>query len=204
MSTNTTFGATIVPNPHTADRERIHAPSTLLDSPALTPAASHDDMVDYLGEKPIPPHSPFYTHPPSSNEVVRMTKSAATSRTHLEKDLENGPDTPLSHTDGFGPFSKNLAVQSQTECTMWPSKQTLKQQQQANKLGKRNKRACAPVLNTWSGFTKRQRLFIKIAIALFVLGAAVGLGVGISVAVKGAYFTGDGKSQQVGVIPDQD
>lgn len=133
-----------------------------------------------------------------------MTKTTTRSQSHLEKDLESGVETPLSPAEGFSsPFSKNLAVQSQTECTMWPSKQTLKQQQQATKSGKRNKRVLAPVLNVWSNFTKRQRLLIKIFIALFVIGAAVGLGVGISVAVKGAYFTGDGKSQQVGVDPNQ-
>lgn len=202
MASNTTFGATIVPTPRT-DHERIHTPRTLLDSPALTPAVSHDDMVDYLGEKPAPPHSPFYTHPPSSNEVVRMSKSATRSQSHFEKDVESGVETPLSHSDGFSPFSKNLAVQSQTECTMWPSKQTLKQQHQATKSGKRSKRVYAPVMNAWSNCTKRQRLLIKIVIALFVIGAAVGLGVGISVAVKGAYYTGDGKSQQVGVDPNE-
>lgn len=158
-------------------------------------------MVDYHGEKPIPPHSPFYTHPPSSNEVVRMTTSANRSQSHFEKDIESGVETPLSTAENFSPFSKSLAVQSQTECTMWPSKQTLKQQKQATKSGKRNKRMCAPVLNAWADCTKRQKLFIKIAIALFVIGAAVGLGVGISVAVKGAYYTSDGQSQQVGVKP---
>lgn len=203
MASNTTFGATIVPNPRAADPERTHLPRTLIDSPALTPTISRDDMADYHGEKPIPPHSPFYTHPPSSNEIVRMTQSANRSQSHLEKDVESGVETPFSHADGFSPFSKSLAVQSQTECTMWPSKQTLKQQNKATKTVKRNKRMCAPVLNAWSNCTKRQRLLIKIAIALFVIGAAVGLGVGISVAVKGAYYTSDGQSQQVGVVSDQ-
>lgn len=203
MASNTTFGATIVPTPQ-ADPERTHTPRTLIDSPALTPTISRDDMVDYHGEKPVPPHSPFYTHPPSSNEVVRMSKSATRSQSYFEKDVESGVETPLSHADGFNPFSKSLAVQSQTECTMWPSKQTLKQQKHATKTVKRNKRMCAPVLNAWSDCTNRQRLFIKIAIAVLVIGAAVGLGVGISIAVKGAYYIGDGKSQQVGVDPNQD
>lgn len=131
-----------------------------------------------------------------------MTRSATRSQSHFEKDVESGVETPLSHTDGSSPFSKSLAVESQTECTMWPSKQTLKQQKQATKLGKRKKGICAPVLNMWSDCTKRQRLLLKIVIALFVIGAAVGLGVGISIAVKGAYYTGDGKSQQVGVNPN--
>lgn len=202
MASNITFGATIVPNPR-ADAEPTHTPRTLIDSPALTPTISREGLVDHHGEKPIPPHSPFYTHPPSSNEVVRMTRSATRSQSHFEKDVESGVETPLSHSDGYSPFSKSLAVESQTECTMWPSKQTLKQQKQATKLGKRNQRMFAPVLNAWGDCTKRQRLIIKIAIALFVIGAAVGLGVGISVAVKGAYYTSDGQSQQVGVDPKE-
>lgn len=190
MSTQTTFGATIVPTLNTT-QDRTYLPAPTSESPALTPTVSHD--AHYTGEKPIPAHSPFYTHPPASNEVVNKKSISV-----FEKDIESGPNTPFSKHDESNPFSKSLAVENSTECTMWPSKQTLRQQKQAQKSMKREKSACAPVAMQWSKLSKKQKLMSKIGLAVFLIGVAVALGVGISVAVKGAYYVSDGTSKTVG------
>jgi hypothetical protein len=184
MTSQTTFGATIVPTQQTSeDREYLTAPT--VESPALTPTVSHDEtMPAFMGEKPVPVQSPFYTHPPASNEVVNKP-----TYTVYEKDVESGLTTP---------FSKTLAVEHSTECTMWPSKKTLQQQKQAQKSCKRAKGACAPVARRWEKMSKKQKLLSKIGLAIFLIGVAVALGVGISIAVKGAYYVSNGNSKTVG------
>ncbi|EGP86154.1 unnamed protein product [Zymoseptoria tritici ST99CH_1A5] len=194
MSSQTTFGATIVPTLQTSTPDRNYLLAPKSESPALTPTVSNDDtMQNYTGEKPILPHSPFYTHPPASNEVVNKHSLSV-----FEKDIESGNTTPLSRHDAANPFSKSLAVENSTECTMWPSKQTLRQQKQAQKSRKREKSAFAPVATRWANLSKKQKMASKILLALFLIGAAVALGVGISVAVKGAYYVSDGSSKAVG------
>jgi hypothetical protein len=81
---------------------------------------------------------------------------------------------------------------------MWPSKQTLHKQKQAQKSRKREKSACAPVAVRWSRLSKKEKMISKIALAVFLIGVAVALGVGISVAVKGAYYVSNGASKTVG------
>jgi len=52
-------------------------------------------------------------------------------------------------------------------------------------------------LCAFSELTKKQKLWVKIFIALFVLAAAVGLGVGISRAVGGGVWAGNGHNKQI-------
>ena len=83
---------------------------------------------------------------------------------------------------------------------MWPSKQTLIQEKQAEKKKRRNEQCCggcAPVRDRWAGLTKKQKLLIKIGIALFVVGVAVAIAVGISVAVNGTVYVSDGHTENI-------
>ncbi|CAK3843490.1 hypothetical protein DOTSEDRAFT_75350 [Lecanosticta acicola] len=202
MATNTTtFGATIVPTPTRSDT-LLH-----LDSPALTPVASRDgSQSDPYSAQPPSIQSPFYTHPPASNEVVpQHTKSTSTSIKDtlavFEKDVESGNATPLTPADEEDPFSRPINVESNKEDTMWPSKQTLKQKRKEERQLRRDRKGCtgcAPLRNHWSEMSRKQRLGVKIGIAAFLIGVAVALGVGISVAVKGTYYVADGSSKSIG------
>jgi hypothetical protein len=72
---------------------------------------------------------------------------------------------------------------------MWPSRQAVIDQRKTYKRS----RGC----NLFKNLTGKQRLWIKIIIALIVVAAAVGLGVGISRAVGGGVWAGQGKNKEI-------
>lgn len=194
---STTFGASIVPSPATANNASPQIP--MLDSPALTPAASREGLdEEYSEQRHVPSHSPFY-----NNQVpaqLAPAHSRQNSKEHAlvvnEKDLEAGVATPLSSAQDDNPFTSKVSVDCNKECNMWPSKQTLMQKKLAEKKKRRDGkfcRGCGPVVEFWGRLSKKQRLLVQLGIALFVVGAAVAIGVGISVAVHGTYFSGHGQ-----------
>lgn len=206
MSAPTTFGASIVPTP---TPPTIHAaPPSTLDSPALTPAVSSEDLRDTTyASKPIPPHSPFYQHPPASFEKVHSRQNSRTTVAvaPTEKDLEAGAATPLhpSAAAEDHPFASKVSVDCSKECRMWPSKQTLMQENAARRKQKRDEQTLGgvtgPVVEFWNRFSKRQKLGIQIGMALLLVGVAVAIAVGITVAVNGSVYVGEDRSKQ---IPD--
>ncbi len=88
---------------------------------------------------------------------------------------------------------------------MWPSKQTLVESRKAEKKKRRQNQTCGnlvgPVVDRWGRLTKKQRLWVKIALALFVLGVVVAIAVGITVAVNGTVYVNDNRSE---TIPEPD
>jgi hypothetical protein len=197
MSSNqgTTFGASVVAQP---DEKAYMLPTAATESPALTPAASRDSVAAPASDNtPLPPHSPFYTHPPASHERVESTPVKPVHLTS-EKDLEYGDATPYRH-DEENPFSKKYAVGTSTqECTMWPTHQTLRQNRLADKKQRRQNRTCGcgMVKDRWAGLSKKQRLAIRILITMVVIGAIVGVAVGITRSVNGGVWSGKGTSHE--------
>lgn len=204
MSSPTNFGASIVPTPlHTTASK----PSSTLDSPALTPVVSSEDLQQSYTNKPVPPHSPFYQHPPASFEKIHSRQESRTNAANTnEKDLEAAttivslapPTSDESH-----PFAGKVSVDRSRECRMWPSKQTLMQEQEERRRAKRDQRTLGnvtgPVVDFWHRFSKRQKLGIQIAGALLLVGVCVAIAVGITVAVNGTVYVGEDKSKE---IPD--
>lgn len=200
MSSNqqTTFGASIVPQNEEKD---AMLPPPGLQSPSLSPAISRDSDT-FEENKPIPPHSPFYQHPPASHERVPSitTTPAKTAQPHSEKDLESGNVTPysgLTTQDEENPFSNKIAVGANNqECTMWPTHQTLKQTRLQDKRTRRQGRALgfSSIRHRWAACTKTQRMIIRIFVALLVCGAIVGVAVGITRSVNGGVWSGKGSS----------
>ncbi|KAK5113871.1 hypothetical protein LTR85_010404 [Meristemomyces frigidus] len=196
------FGASIVPMQQRAEEDALRPPP-MLDSPVLTPAVSRDDMSTEYMDKPIPPHSPFYQHPPASFERMHSRQASKTgvATTTYEKDLESGHATPLTGVNDDNPFTSKISVDHNKECNMWPSKNTLMQQRTREKQKRHATKGCAgcvPAREWWAKFDKRQQLYFKIAIALVLVGVAVALGVGISKAVHGTYYGKNGSQQTVG------
>jgi hypothetical protein len=77
------------------------------------------------------------------------------------------------------------------ECTMWPS---------ASELHARHKREKrARTRNPLRKLNRRNRIIISVVIALTVISAAVGIGVGISRAYHGEVWAGNGKSMPIPV-----
>jgi len=191
----TMFGASIIPTTQQHSDYEALQPPQLSESPALTPAVSRDGTDS---EKPIPPHSPFYQHPPASFERIPTHQSGKNNFTTLEKDVESGHATPLCPEDDENPFTKTISLdRNNPECKMWPSRQTLMQTKMAEKKKKRARAlgagCVAPAKDFWNRFDKRQQLYLKIAIAFVLVGVAVAIGVGISKAVHGGYYTKDGE-----------
>ena len=65
---------------------------------------------------------------------------------------------------------------------VWPCAEQLRKKQEEARLG--NRRGCNP----FRRLSKKQKVVVHIIIALFLIGAITGLGVGISKAVGGGVF----------------
>lgn len=182
-----TFGVTI---------ERPASPATKPQAPLRTQPSTESTMSSTsadLAKKewamdPSNPCSAFYKHPEARRSMD--APSAPQSKTHLEvntteRDLEAG--VPLSAATTQQP---KISIDGRVkECTMWPSRQAVLDKRKTYKRS----RGC----NLFKNLTIKQRLWAKIVIALLVVAAAVGLGVGISRAVGGGVWAGQGKSKEI-------
>ncbi|KAF1360150.1 hypothetical protein EJ07DRAFT_165335 [Lizonia empirigonia] len=187
-----TFGVTI--EGHTNVPKSTPSPAPLLPSSnastmttATTDAAKKDMAIDSSN-----PYSAFYNHPDAQRSIDDV--NAPQSKTHLEintyeRDLETGVPLSAATTQPLSKISVDGRVKEVKDCTMWPSRQAVLDKRREHK----RKKGC----NLFQGLTSKQRLWIKIIIALLVVGAAVGLGVGISRAVGGGVWAGDGKSKEI-------
>jgi hypothetical protein len=77
------------------------------------------------------------------------------------------------------------------DCTMWPSASELQARHKAEKR--------ARTRNPLRKLSRRNRVIISVVIALTVISAAVGIGVGISRAYHGEVWAGNGKSMPIPV-----
>lgn len=187
-----TFGVTI-------EKSTASPPPTqpLLSAPALrSPPSTESTMSSTsadLAKKEMAldssnPYSAFYKHPEARRSMD--ASSAPQSKVHLavtthERDPEAG--VPLSAATTQQP--KSSVDGRVKECTMWPSRQAVMDQRKTYKRTK----GC----NLFRNLTSKQRLWAKIIIALIVVAAAVGLGVGISRAVGGGVWAGQGRNKEI-------
>jgi len=90
---------------------------------------------------------------------------------------------PPSNKSNFKLVATTQIHKLPTHDTVWPSREDLEKQAKANKRARRK------AWNCLGGLPKKQRLCIKILIALVLIAAAVGIGVGISRAVGGTTYS---------------
>ena len=83
----------------------------------------------------------------------------------------------------------------ETDSSVWPSKKALEEKALVAKREERKRRHGRFLF--MAGLTKKQKLCIQILVGVLVVGAAVGLGVGISKAVGGRVYKGDGAQSQI-------
>ncbi|KAF2265598.1 hypothetical protein CC78DRAFT_181792 [Lojkania enalia] len=181
-----TFGASIVD--HTKPQPALRSPPSTESNMSAALPGSHEKEMGFDSSNPF---SAFYKHPDAQRERQAPESTLQTpSKTHLdvhvyEKDLEAG--APLSAATTQNP---KVSVDGRLkECTMWPTRQTILDKKKMN----RRARGC----NLFRSLNSKQRLWAKIIIALLVVAAAVGLGVGISRAVGGGVWAGNGQSKQI-------
>ncbi|KAL1611028.1 hypothetical protein SLS59_000665 [Nothophoma quercina] len=186
-----TFGVTIEGN--TDVPKSTPSPAPLLPSSnASTMTTATVEAAKEMAIDSSNPYSAFYKHPDARRSFDNV--SVPQSKTHLEistyeRDLEAGVPLSAATTQQLPKVSVDGRVKEVKDCTMWPSRQAVLDKRRDHK----RKKGC----NLFQGLTSKQRLWIKIIIALLVIGAAVGLGVGISRAVGGGVWAGDGKSKEI-------
>ncbi|PSN60348.1 hypothetical protein BS50DRAFT_207230 [Corynespora cassiicola Philippines] len=203
MAAPVTFGATIEspsamsPSHHHEQHIQLQQQQPALRSPPSNESNSSANTTD-LAEKeiaidPSNPYSAFYKHP-DARRSMDGASSAPQSKTHLEVNayersasVEAG--VPLSAATTQQPKSSVDGLGRVKECTMWPSRQAMLEKKKDYKRA----RGC----NLFRNLNSKQRLYAKIFIALFIVAAAVGLGVGISRAVGGGVWSGNGQSKTI-------
>jgi hypothetical protein len=143
----------------------------------LTPTTSNLEKSD--SNDPCA-SSPFYCHRTTrySFEVQKSEVKPIVSTEEI--DLECGIGRPSG--DGHNGPRK--------DCSVWPGKRTLLERRRQCKKRSR----CNPM----RALTKRQKLCMKILIALLVVAAAVGIGVGISRAVGGGVWKNNNEQRPIG------
>lgn len=187
-----TFGVTIEGKTDAPKSTPSPAPLLPSSNASTMSTATADATAKEMAIDPSNPYSAFYKHPDARRSLDNV--SAPQSKTHLEintfeRDLEAGVPLSAATTQQLSKVSVDGRVREVKECTMWPSRQAVLEKRKDHK----RKKGC----NLFQGLTSKQRLYIKIIIALLVIGAAVGLGVGISRAVGGGVWAGDGKSKEI-------
>ncbi|CAA9962199.1 hypothetical protein PTMSG1_05576 [Pyrenophora teres f. maculata] len=188
-----TFGATVQrsPSPITPSvLQPLRSPPSN-DSTMSSATADAETAKKEWAADPSNPYSAFYKHPEALRETRQSLVDGMHNGKHLavavhDHDLEGGVPLSVASTQQQSKQSVDGRVK---ECTMWPTRQAVLDKRKSYK----RKRGCAFFRN----LTSKQRLWAKIVIALLVVAAAVGLGVGISRAVGGGVWAGDGRSREI-------
>ena len=146
---------------------------SLTQSEIPTPLEEYDPTSTH-------PFSAFYSHP-TTRTSFEQAKSE--SRVHIkvyEQDLE---------AQSINPSTKETAI-SVKESKVWPSAKS----QYCNKHSGSAKQGH----NSLKNLTKKQALAVKILIALLIIGAAIGLGIGISKAVGSGIWKNSNSQRPIG------
>lgn len=138
--------------------------------PPMTPTEEYNSRSSQ-------PFSAFYLHPTTRTSFEQhKSESKIHIRAH-EHDLEAASSTfPSSEVARDG--------------EVWPCKQQLKKRA----LNMKRSRGCSPM----SGLTQTQKLWVKLLVALVVIGAAVGIGIGISKAVGAGVWKNSNSQKKIG------
>jgi hypothetical protein len=171
----TTFGVTIEPQPE-------HLPATPTKTPSLRDAPPSPLTSSSTPRRDAANSFDFYDH-----QDAQKTETDLKGPQSHAHDLEAQRDLGLVQTE-----SSRFGCKKRDE-SMWPS---LSSQKAKKKQAKREKRAKS--WNPMAGMGKRQKLIVTLIIALFIIGAAVGIGVGVSKAVGGGVTKVGGGTKPIG------
>jgi len=137
-----------------------------------------------------------------NGSLNKQTHAKPTFTLNADADLEKGSLTPMDSTRNlalsplYSPcqdFKVNSQVQ---ECSVWPSKTTLKAKAHNEKCHRRAAN-CYGLTAVWGNMSKKQRLYAKILLALCLLALVAGLGVGVTRAVGGGVWSSQGSAKTI-------
>lgn len=134
------------------------------------------------------PFSPFYSHPTTRTSLEQKKSESKVRFQIYEHDLESG-----SRATQF--TQPEPAQHYPTDDAVWPSSKVRGQHEAMVKSKEHN--SCSPLRR----MSKHQKFWIKVLVAIVIVGAITGLGVGITKAVGGGVFrTSDNSSAPIGNI----
>jgi hypothetical protein len=146
------------------------------------------------GKTGLNPFSPFYSPSPTrlsldaqKSESRRGITPIDTAAAAYNADLEAG-STPPTSASSLGPSplkGRAEKVENQNlHCAVWPSPRALRLKRKTMRREKARYMLCG-----WTaGMSGRTRALIKVAMAMLLVGAAVGVAIGISKAVGGGVW----------------
>jgi hypothetical protein len=160
---------------------------------SLTPTNTHE-------KSDSPTHStsafsPFY-NPRSTRLSLEAQKTESKQNinvisTPYDTDLEAGPNLTPSRTHASNGLLKNKTNNTGSttngkllDRSVWPGHREMKLKKKAMRRAKSKHMLCGCMAH----LDKRTKIWVKVLIALLVVGAAVGVGVGISRAVGGGVW----------------
>ena len=146
------------------------------------PVSAASPLEDYNPSAHAKPHSPFYCHRPTRTSLEQL-KNESRVTIHQSPSLQ---DLDAGNPPRLSSVGKDEAIR------LWPGKH--------GKVPKRTKHSTQR--SGWScsmeRLSKRQRLLVKIMIAVLLVGGAVAIGVGVSKAVGGGVYKNANEDTQIG------
>ncbi|MCJ1394277.1 hypothetical protein MMC18_007155 [Xylographa bjoerkii] len=180
------FGMEVLPSPEPSPTTTPARPSLAIQQPSeqhLMPSQCPTPSEEY-DPASTHPFSAFYSHPTTRTSFEQL-KSASTANVAIkvyEADLESGSRTRFSSEPPVSIANK--------ECNVWPGHRQLVQKSIALKQS----RGCIPLRK----LSKKQKLFVKILIALLIIGAVTAIGVGVSKAVNAGVYKNNNQQTPIG------
>lgn len=199
-SQKTTFGATIEPlsqpPPFYPGLTNDSTESLIAPPPRVRMFSGTDEASN-----PANPYSAFYTHPSTrlSLEQIRGEHGPVTPlQGHHDVEAGLSKTKPsffcVTRSNSSGKPSTEISTKAitQADTSVWPSRKELEEKAMMVKKEESRKN-----WNCLGGLSKKHRIMLRVLIGLLVAAVAVGLGVGISRAVGGGVWKGDGQTTTI-------
>jgi hypothetical protein len=150
-------------------------------SHSLTPTHTLHEKAST--DRETSPFSPFYNPTPTRYSLEAHKSESKQNINVISDPFDTDVEACLSQQKTEASSSKRQPMQKM-ESTVWPGQKQMKQKKKMmrKERGKHNLCSCL------AGMPKKQQIWIKILIALLVIGAAIGIGIGVSKAVGGGIW----------------
>ncbi|KAL2001260.1 hypothetical protein VTN02DRAFT_1976 [Thermoascus thermophilus] len=169
-------GAQVVDVPVSTDRDQSLRPPSLLapsgtqSTASSTPTLPQGLSVEFDPSVGAKPYSPFYRHHHTTTSLEQIKSEVRIStRGYASQDLESGMRTP---------YKQSMDVQSTRTSNIFEKK----------------KRRCSSM----DGLSWKQRIAVKMLIAVVIIGSMIGISLGITIAVGGGVWKSNGQQGGVG------
>ncbi|KAM3075641.1 hypothetical protein ACMFMG_007775 [Clarireedia jacksonii] len=169
--------------------------STHTLSPSPTRVNDEKSTMSRHDDRENSPSSPFYNPTPTRYSVEVQKSSSKQHITAYETDVE-ACLTPQQTTKSGALLSQKrtgASTMMAQECTVWPGQKQMKKKKKEMKFQRGRKGVCGCM----AGLNRKTKIWVKIMMALVIIGLAVGVGVGISKAVGGGVWKNDKSTNTV-------